>query len=744
MKTFFTLLLILIFNRSFYSQTLIHPDIPSDFITDLHYLNDLEIIFINAGGCIYKSYDGGINWQLKKFYQNSSLSEIEFIDNNLGFIRPENYSSGIYDLIYTNDGGETWNEHPLSITPVNSFLPINETIMLKATVEGKIQRLDNFFDLWETTFQVQTYIDSGYDYIEIVPFGSIKKLSKMNNGMLTALGTNENAYYHQIMDDSLSYILNSEDYGLSWDTLWIGLDQLIKDIVFVNDSTGWMISDTSLFKSSDGGKTWNLQNIPYNGAYYKSLFAGGNNIYLLDYYNEFIKSTDSGTTWSFNSLGLYNDFISIIFNDQNGFIFGEGLLKTTDSGQNWENLNQYVRNNIYDVDFISAMEGIALGSDGVYKTYDGGFSWIPKFNPEGFPYDNPGTLEMINDSVGFLISRYKNSYKKTADGGENWENIAFYEENQHYDNIEFYDENLGILTAWEESVPGSQIYDKSNAFISTNGGEIWAKKPLDSLYFDKLQFTNPSHLWGINRYGLWISNNLADTWQRVLDERYVFFHNSFDFYDSLYGVVTCSHGEAYLTTDGGSSWKSFEKPVRDDPNDCKIIGPYIDGSQRILETGHFGKLMITYIYPDGEIDFAYQMPSYTKKTLNKIEVLVEDDFPNVWIAGDGFTILFNQFEKFPLDIKEENNQLQVFSLFQNYPNPFNPSTTIRYQIPQRGFVSLEIYNLLGEEIKTLVNEEQSAGTYNIDFNGETLSSGIYFYTLKSGNFIETKKFILLK
>ncbi len=85
-----------------------------------------------------------------------------------------------------------------------------------------------------------------------------------------------------------------------------------------------------------------------------------------------------------------------------------------------------------------------------------------------------------------------------------------------------------------------------------------------------------------------------------------------------------------------------------------------------------------------------------------------------------------------------------FSLHQNYPNPFNPSTTIKYGITERTFVGLKIYDILGREVDILVNEEQGAGYYNINFNAYQLASGVYFYQLRAGNFIETKKMLLIK
>jgi len=85
-----------------------------------------------------------------------------------------------------------------------------------------------------------------------------------------------------------------------------------------------------------------------------------------------------------------------------------------------------------------------------------------------------------------------------------------------------------------------------------------------------------------------------------------------------------------------------------------------------------------------------------------------------------------------------------FYLSQNYPNPFNPTTSIRYELPKSGFVNLVVYDALGKELKTLVNEKQSAGTYEAAFNGSNYTSGVYFYRLTTENFSETKKMLLIK
>ncbi|MCX6159578.1 MAG: T9SS type A sorting domain-containing protein [Ignavibacteriae bacterium] len=107
-------------------------------------------------------------------------------------------------------------------------------------------------------------------------------------------------------------------------------------------------------------------------------------------------------------------------------------------------------------------------------------------------------------------------------------------------------------------------------------------------------------------------------------------------------------------------------------------------------------------------------------------------------------LLLAQKETDNKTIKEINSLPINYSLSQNYPNPFNPATKINFAIPKQGFVTLKIYDIIGREIKTLVNEVKQAGYYTVDFNGSSLASGVYFYRIQSGDFVTVKRMVLVK
>jgi hypothetical protein len=168
-----------------------------------------------------------------------------------------------------------------------------------------------------------------------------------------------------------------------------------------------------------------------------------------------------------------------------------------------------------------------------------------------------------------------------------------------------------------------------------------------------------------------------------------------------------------------------------------------------------------YVAPDSEIGYPVKWPringTYQNSQLmaGSIEGLPLGDlnwFPDkkaIWQAHQTEVMNHILNENISVinitSVKKSDNQVpNQFSLSQNYPNPFNPTTQIRYSISKNSLVTLKVYNLLGQEVTTLVNQQQKSGNYTVNFNASKLASGIYMYKIQAGEFSLTKKMTLLK
>ncbi|MCG6960131.1 T9SS type A sorting domain-containing protein [bacterium BMS3Abin03] len=177
------------------------------------------------------------------------------------------------------------------------------------------------------------------------------------------------------------------------------------------------------------------------------------------------------------------------------------------------------------------------------------------------------------------------------------------------------------------------------------------------------------------------------------------------------------------------------------------FGVFHIGKARLEFTDSSGALIDTSLSYDVTPLETFVLDDSTEisSSADSVHVVIIDDENN--FIG---TLVSRTTEDLITGIKSlTNNVPSRFILKQNYPNPFNATTKIKYTIPDIGtsfmkFIKIKVYDILGNEIATLVNEEKSAGNYEIEFDGSYLSSGIYFYSMQSGTFTDTKKFILMK
>jgi hypothetical protein len=201
--------------------------------------------------------------------------------------------------------------------------------------------------------------------------------------------------------------------------------------------------------------------------------------------------------------------------------------------------------------------------------------------------------------------------------------------------------------------------------------------------------------------------------------------------------IAVSEYGLYKTTDGGSSWNNMTGWESAEQADA--IGNIItafgrrtgDSFNKIYKSTNNGTSW-------NEITNSnYRLPNTTSLTINPYNT------NQLWIGttGNGTFI----FDGLTIGIQPVSSEIPAsYNLGQNYPNPFNPVTAINFAISKPGLVTLKVFDLLGKEVSTLVDEDLKAGNYKIDFNASGFSSGIYFYSLQSGDFIETKKLVLIK
>ncbi len=394
-------------------------------------------------------------------------------------------------------------------------------------------------------------------------------------------------------------------------------------------------------------------------------------------------------TWVRQTSGISRNLADAFFlNADTGWVVGDfgTVFETTNGGQNWANKSMIYSYDLTSCYFVNKNTGWVGGPNGVFKTTDGGSSWNPQTNPD---YINK--VYFYDESNGYAVGGSgTGSVYVTTDGGSNWT------EHQSVTGTEI----LGV-----QSVDALNVYVFCDYGInkSTNGGLAWTTTSIFGNGFGiaSMYFVDPN-------------------------TGFVGGHN-----DTEVGV--------YKTTDGGTSWVNKTPGLLYKPAYIK----FFDGKHGIIAGGAFNNQPAVIVTTDGGESWTNIMTSVPGD-------VTRDDFTseyfvsqNVgWAVGSGGSIL--KYEN-TTGIKDDKSSKEMnFSLNQNYPNPFNPSTQISYAVGRPSYVTLKIYDVLGNIVATLVNEMKPAGNYSINFNASSLSSGVYFYTLSAGNFVETKKLILMK
>jgi len=399
----------------------------------------------------------------------------------------------------------------------------------------------------------------------------------------------------------------------------------------------------------------------------------------------------------------------------------------------WEKIDSPTINLLKKVFFVDSSNGWACGSQGtIIHTSDAGQTWtIQNSTVESFIVD----IFFLNELNGWAITQretapFGTTLLKTSNSGDTWQSEN-YPENHVYMNAVFF---FDSLNGW---LGGSYIAQ------TTDGGNSWIRATVDSNFASSLpvyKFKFYNRQFGYACGGvkdlegvIWRTTNSGLSWSaagvsadQVFNMAVLNSSNVIALSGDPEGIYNI---RLIKSSDAGNSWNfeelqmyglSFALEFRTPMEAWSASGP------KFIYTSDGGNTWIEKQTPDSSI--IYDMQFVNSQT--------------GYAVGDNGVIL--KFVPPPVKVEEEQKPLNKYFLFQNYPNPFNPSTSIRLRISDFGFVSLKIFNVLGKQVATLVDEYKPAGSYEVEFDAKNLPSGVYFYTLNTGSYSQTRKMLLLK
>jgi photosystem II stability/assembly factor-like uncharacterized protein len=495
------------------------------------------------------------------------------------------------------------------------------------------------------------------------------------------------------------------------------------NIVFVASWT------SRVYQTFDYGLNWSITPGLPSGSSPQSISAE-RNIVIASYYQQTYISTNCGSPFISSSAGLPAVSVNSCLIINNGIFAAtaKGIFKTTNSGVNWFGANSGFNN----VDFPAVLginNFVFAGSNGfgVYKSTNYGISWN-LINPFGV---NSSCSKIFLDSNKIYINGTF-GFRKSIDYGTNWTLISppgFPATSMH----SFFVKDSLIFGGFDDA----GIYKTSNfgtSWIQCNTGLPDYMLEINSIIIkDNIVLTILKD-WSFQSI-IFKTTNFGSKWDSLSNTGLPHFVNLLALNQNTLYAGSSGYG-IYLSTNDGNNWIQKNNGL---PNNLIINSIDFKNGVIYIGTG-------SGIYKSTNNAENWQI--YNEGITNNEIYSISSGTSTLYAGGSG------SFYIRTLLVGAENNNKnnpEKYYLYQNYPNPFNPTTKIKFDIgvfPLRrevgGMISLKIFDITGREIQTLVNEKLNPGTYEVTFDGSNYASGVFFYQLRSGDFIETKKLILLK
>lgn len=666
--------------------------------SDIEFTSNNTVYVSAAGSTLMKSTDGGNSFVIMT--NRECGGSLIFINDVTGF------SGSTNGILKTTNGGNNWRYISAPVDNVINF-STSPAVVLYGLKNNKVYLSNDFGESWNISLTALTN-------------NSINTVHFPNNTTGYA-GGKKFAVFNE------ARIYKTTNAGASWDTVPLISRYEVKNLFFINSNIGFAGTQNLILRTVNSGLSWdtvsNLQN-----QFQQFRFFDSNNGYLQGQ-QEIMITTNQGMNW-LNVVTIHKAYLKNI-NEGLGIgtiYFGNFLYSTTNSGNNWITITGGYNDSFQDVCFLNEYTGYTGGKGKIYKTINGGLNWIVKnIDTVNFPHvDNimfvnintgfagfeSGKFARTSDGglnwhysqasngdhlhgmsfpsadTGYVFTKYGH-YLKTINSGLNWIEITHFI-GENYQDVEFINNITGFAGGYSNSIDAGIIRK------TTNGGLNWDLVILDSIMvvYDICKSNNNN--WFAAGYDypgngiIYRSTNSGESWEYVkLSQNILSIH----FSSYLTGYASAYNNITYKTTDEGNNWY---------PTYC-INSNALEGLYFVNDNTGYG--------------VGYNSQIIKTTTGGGVLINVE---PQSYIVPYKFT------------------------LYQNYPNPFNPVTKIKFDIPNAINVSLKIYDILGREVSVVVNDFLIPGTYEFDFNGSSLSSGVYFYVFSSDDFYESKKMVLVK
>ncbi len=649
----------------------------------MHLYAGTEVMY---GGGLFVSTNNGASW---------TASGLALQGVNVLAIRGKNLFAGSNGLFLSTNNGTSWDT-VLPSANITALALDSANLFVGAGYSGVYRSTDNGTS-W-------TSVDSGLTgnivtALAISPVSGGASSANLFAGTLLPVPVPVG----QVPVQPYTGIYRSTNYGESWAAVDSGLRRTIVSVFAVKDTNIFAGTSRGVFLSTNEGSTWAQMNTGLTDTNINALVVKGPTLFAGTSNGIFI-STNNGASWTAASTGVTSTSISALgVFGSNLFVGDNGIQLSTDNGNSWLAVDSGISSNTYvDALAMSPASGGA-GSTNLFA---------------GMEYQS-GILRSTNNATSWTLldSGLTNAYitclaVSPASGGANSTNL-------------FAGDGQG----------------GHGVFLSTNNGTSWTAVDSGMGYTWVLSLAvSPTGNGATNIFagtqngGVFHSTNNGKSWtlpSTLLSTEIVY----------ALGVegtnLFAGTGEGvFLSTDNGTSWTAAGL------TNANVSALAISGTNIFAGTIYTGVSNGgIFLSTDNGTSWRAVNTGLTNTNISSLAVSETDLYAGTNGSGTWRRPLSDMITA----VKESKNEIPTtYSLSQNYPNPFNPSTTISFALPSRSFVSLKVFDILGRELSTIVSGELQAGTYNRQWNAANMSSGVYFYRLQAGSFIETKKLLLLK